>query len=244
MRLGRGASFVIATLMAVRVSAAEDPLDLRLTEPLAQVEIAAGSTVSIAWEAAKLPPEVEEWEAFLSIDAGRSYPIRLTPHLDASIHRFAWSVPNLPGAKVTILLRFGDERHERRFVFPARARISGVASPLAFLFRPPLIEAPGRGEAAEVEGEGVIAWVEGTRDGSSLCEFLAADALHFNRHGFQVPPQDECAATLGGPCGRQNSIGHPDSFCHAGLGRSDQAQVFNSADSVADILLTSRRRNI
>jgi hypothetical protein len=38
-----------------------------------------------------------EWEAFLSLDGGRTYPVRITPHLDLSIRRrFHFQVPAFP----------------------------------------------------------------------------------------------------------------------------------------------------
>jgi hypothetical protein len=244
MRLAWVPWLMIAFAAAPIASAADGPFDVRLIEPFEHTQVAAGSTVSMAWDAANVPASVEEWEAFLSIDAGRTYPLRLTPHLDASIHRFHWKVPNLPGVEVSILLRFGNEHEERRFLFPARMRITGVAPSLAFLFRARAIEAAGRGEAAEVDGEGVIGWVEGARDGSSLREVVASDALHFDGRVLDVSPQDESVATLGSPVGREDPLGHLTFVRQVVLERRHHSNVVCSGESAANILLISRRRNI
>src|SRR5579872_1425653 len=141
------------------VHAAEQRFDVRLIEPASRVDLLAGSTVPISWEATNAPAEVEEWEAFLSIDGGRTYPMRITPHLDASIHRFTWTVPSLPGAEVSILLRFGNEREESEFSFPERATIRGTATAGADV---------SAGHALDDHGLMLVSWVDGARDGSGL----------------------------------------------------------------------------
>src|SRR5215471_18068604 len=80
---------------AATAGAAQEKLAVRLLAPAAHAEVDPGSTVLLAWESAGTPADVEEWEAFLSVDGGRTYPIRITPHLDASIHAFPWNVPLL-----------------------------------------------------------------------------------------------------------------------------------------------------
>src|SRR5260370_42441378 len=104
MRRTRIISFLLAIASATGASAAEGAFDVHLVERVAHVDVVAGSTVSIAWESANRPADVEEWEAFLSINGGRTYPIRLTPHLGITIQRFNWTVPSLPGAELSLLL--------------------------------------------------------------------------------------------------------------------------------------------
>lgn len=147
------------TIAFATVASAAQRFDVRLTEPASRADLLAGSTLPIAWEATSAPAEVEEWEAFLSIDGGRTYPMRITPHLDASIHRFSWTVPSLPGAEVSILLRFGNEREESEFSFPERATIRGTATVGA--------EVSAR-QALDDHGLMLVAWVEGARDGSGV----------------------------------------------------------------------------
>src|SRR5215211_1242009 len=84
----------------------------RLVSPAAGDELAAGSIATIEWEGLALPEHVEEWEAFLSLDGGRTWPVRVTPHLENGLQRFSFRVPAFPSSDARLLLRFGDEREE------------------------------------------------------------------------------------------------------------------------------------
>lgn len=65
-----------------------------------------------------MPAGAEEWEAFLSVDGGAHYAVRITPHLDASIRSYTFRVPNVSTHDARILLRTGDEVHERIVMVP------------------------------------------------------------------------------------------------------------------------------
>src|SRR4051812_18833485 len=63
-------------------------LPVGLVSPSTTAPLAAGSTVELAWNVAPpaaVPAWVDEWEAFLSLDGGRTFPFRLTPHLDLDV---------------------------------------------------------------------------------------------------------------------------------------------------------------
>jgi hypothetical protein len=189
-------SFLLAIASATGVSAADGAFDVHLTEPREHVDLIAGSTVSIAWEARNQPGDVEEWEAFLSINGGRTYPIRLTPHLDVTIRRFTWTVPTLPGTEASLLLRFGDEHHERRFAFPARMRIKG-AIPLD-LFR---YEASGAAvhlssREEDDHGERLAEWMEGSRDGSHLQRTFACEPSLVGDYQLAAPWDQDCPSAV------------------------------------------------
>ncbi|MEZ5313855.1 MAG: hypothetical protein R2862_09510 [Thermoanaerobaculia bacterium] len=62
-------------------------------------------------------------EAFLSLDGGRSWPVRLTPHLGIDRRRIRVRVPDLPTEEARLLFRIGDEREERAALLPERFRI-------------------------------------------------------------------------------------------------------------------------
>ena len=142
---------------------------VRLVSPLAGATLTAGSSLVVDWEPgsslANLP-WAEEWELFLSLDGGRSYLSRLTPHLDLAVRRVTVRVPELPSGDVRLLVRVGDERHEREQVLPGRYRIaaSAVAGPT---WRRRLAD---RGEPARPGAAGVVVWVEGNRDGTGWAE--------------------------------------------------------------------------
>jgi hypothetical protein len=140
----------------------------RLVAPEAGAELRAGTLAVVAWE--DPPPKAEEWEAFLSLDGGRTYPLRITPHLDLGIRRFAFAVPPFPTREARVLLRFGDERREVGFETPHRFAIA-----LSETYWPPGLDiALSPGERPRPRDSGVVVWVEGARDGSGLRQRAAA----------------------------------------------------------------------
>jgi hypothetical protein len=141
----------------------------RLVSPAAGDELLAGSAVTIAWEELALPEHTVEWEAFLSLDDGRTWPLRVTPHLDISIRRFTFRVPDLPTREARILLRFGDERREVGMEAPQRFAIA----PAAFPTPRTRVRVLSRGERARDGDEGVVVWVRGSRSGGDLREVVA-----------------------------------------------------------------------
>ena len=143
----------------------------RLVSPAAGDELVAGSFATIEWEGLALPEGTVEWEAFLSLDGGRTWPLRVTPHLDISIRRFTLRVPDLPTREARILLRFGDERREVGMEAPQRFSIAPAAFPLPHN----RVRVLSRGERARDGDEGVVVWVQGSRSGGGLREVVAWD---------------------------------------------------------------------
>ncbi|HET9765430.1 MAG TPA: hypothetical protein VFS60_01210 [Thermoanaerobaculia bacterium] len=172
----------LAVLGALPAAALEEvsgtPPAIRLLAPDAGTALVAGGTAELAWE--PLPSfaaldEVEEWEAFLSLDGGRTYPFRLTPHLDQDVRRFRWRVPPVPTEDARLLFRFGDERRETAVAMAQRFVIAApdVPAPLgdegvAFRRVSPRLA----GEPALPGQRGVVAWVEGSRRGTALREVV------------------------------------------------------------------------
>jgi hypothetical protein len=141
---------------------------VRLLAPAREEALVGGTQATLAWE--PLAPldhlgPVEEWEAFLSLDGGRHYTLRITPHLGRALHRVLWTVPDAPSADVRILLRFGDERRERTWTMIQRFRI--VAAPAGSGESLPEAHALEPGEAPLPGEPGVVSWVEGTRQGAA-----------------------------------------------------------------------------
>lgn len=145
----------------------------RLVSPADGAELLAGSEVTIEWEGVDLPAGAVEWEAFLSVDGGRTWPLRVTPHLDLSIRRFAFRVPGFPTRDARLLLRFGDERTEVGWELPQRLAISGNLFRESWPVSSSLISLRGRGERAHPEDPGTVVWIEGSRDGGGLREVVA-----------------------------------------------------------------------
>ena len=60
---------------------------LRVVAPANGATLRGGSFAELRWTAAQLPPSAEEWEAFLSVDGGKYYAFRVTPHLDIELRQ-------------------------------------------------------------------------------------------------------------------------------------------------------------
>lgn len=250
------ALFVVALGLAPATAAHGERLELEelarapveLTAPLAGTALVGGATAEIAWRPAAgfdALAGATEWEAFLSVDGGRSYPVRLTPHLDLERRRFAVRVPDLPSDDVRLLLRIGDERAERAVRFATRLRIVRPASPAAVgveeAFSTALSSAPG--EPALPGGAGVLFWVEGGRDGSNLRQ---RRALPPGTHSAAVP-----ILLAGGPLalGSDDSDGlpfgeRPARATHpAAEGAPRVVVAAAEPPTVSDILLLIQRQN-
>ena len=139
---------------------------LSLLAPADGATLRGGSPAELRWSAAELPAFVEEWEAFLSIDGGRYYGFRVTPHLDIDRQHFTFTVPNVDTRDARLLIRIGDEEHETGFELPGSFSIvrdpnaEPVAAPEPLEFE--------RGEAAREGDPAVLSWTDGARDGSGI----------------------------------------------------------------------------
>ena len=159
--LMRGVLLVL--LLAAPLAANAEVLSIRLEQPAQGATLTGGSTATIAWSATSLDSEVEEWEAFLSVDGGRYYGARITPHLDASIREFRWTVPNVSSRDARILLRFGNEKNERVVELPVSLRIEATAPQ-----RVGTAAVTTEGEPARPGDPGVAVWAESDRRGAHL----------------------------------------------------------------------------
>lgn len=193
MRRSFCGAFLLASLALAcpATAGAETPAapPVRLTVPLQETTLQAGSLAVLAWE--PLGPAdrfagVQEWEAFLSLDGGAHYPIRITPHLDRDLRRVVWQVPHIPTRDARLLFRYGDERQETAFELPERFEISGTAS-LFEALTASLATAPG--EPARPGDAGVVAWVEGSRRGGALRQVVNLDATGLAA-GQSIAPEE------------------------------------------------------
>ncbi len=175
---------------------------IALEAPRAGVTLRAGDTAELAWQPEEpfAPGQAEEWEAFLSVDGGATYPVRITPHLDLRLRRVRWQVPAIPTDDARLLLRFGDERRETTVELPQRFAIA--ESPwTAPLFGVAARSAALPGEPALPGKPGVVAWVEGSRQGGDLRAVVAAPPLQLE-DAFRTPAagrQTAVLATEGAP---------------------------------------------
>ncbi|HSP33852.1 MAG TPA: hypothetical protein VLU46_06000 [Thermoanaerobaculia bacterium] len=153
---------LLLLLLAAPV-AAREPISIRVLEPAAGTILTGGSTAVIQWSGTIDRQEIEEWEAFLSVDGGRYYSVRVTPHLDVSVREFRWTVPNVASRNVRILLRFGNEKDE----FATELPLALTIEPASVRYRPTQV-VPTAGEAARPGDAGVAQWAEGDRSGAHV----------------------------------------------------------------------------
>lgn len=171
------AALRVATIAPVAPEAPE-AAPIRLVEPVDGAVWTAGESATLAWAPGPgfaRAGDLEEWEVFLSVDGGVTFPVRLTPHLDLSRRTVEVRVPDLPTPSGRLLLRVGDERDERSIEVPITLRIvAGGRRPTAA----PGSVRPGRslvpGEAARADGRPTLFWSEGGRDGDGWREREAA----------------------------------------------------------------------
>jgi hypothetical protein len=199
-----------------------------------------GGQATVSWSAPQLPAFVEEWEAFLSVDGGKYYAYRITPHLDANRRQFTFEVPNVESEDARILIRAGDERGEielrtpQTFVIRQDQARALAAAPVE------LIEAR-RGEPARPGDRGVIGWIDGNRDGSHL---VSRSALAHESELARAP-----AVEVTSLCGEEESdssiAAPPRAYSRLTLTAPRPLPRFPPRHRTGrDVLLTYRRLNI
>jgi hypothetical protein len=170
---------------------------VELVSPQPRAVLAAGSTALLEWApqgGLKQLAWADEWEAFLSLDGGRSYPVRITPHLDLDLHQASWAVPAAPSSDVRLLLRFGNERREVEIELPQRFSIA--ASPWLPAPDEPALWVARRGEAARPGEAGTVLWAEGSRRGTGR-RLVAAASYTWRRPHRRRRPVLSPEATAG-----------------------------------------------
>jgi hypothetical protein len=182
---------------------------LRVVAPANGATLRGGSFAELRWTSAQLPDGAEEWEAFLSVDGGKYYAFRVTPHLDIQLRSFRFVVPNVDTRNARILIRTGDEVHELHFESRdsfAIVRDANAEQPL------PRVLKSGRGEAARDGDPAVLAWADGTRNGSGVTQQssmpVSSAALASSASGasHDVPLLAAAANVLAAPVSNATSL--------------------------------------
>lgn len=182
---------------------------LRVVAPANGATLRGGSFAELRWTSAKVPEAAEEWEAFLSVDGGKYYAFRVTPHLDIQLRSFTFVVPNVDTRNARILIRTGDEVHELHFESRdsfAIVRDAKAEQPL------PRVLKSGRGEAARDGDPAVLAWADGARNGSGVTQHSSAPvssaALASSASGaaHDVPLLASAANVLAAPVSNATSL--------------------------------------
>lgn len=100
-------------------------------------QVTPGQVLDLAWSAAD---SVRELEILLSVDGGRQYATAISPQLDPRTRRFRWRVPNLPGTRLRLRIRYnrGGREIEGPPTPMLRADAGGAGEPLGL---PPFSDA-------------------------------------------------------------------------------------------------------
>jgi hypothetical protein len=162
-QMSKGWPLLLVAALLIPALAHTVSAEVRVVAPADGGVLRGGETARLEWEAESLPAGSEEWEAFLSVDGGRYYAVRITPHLDVQIRRATWTVPNISARDVRLLLRFGNEKNERLVQVRSSVSIEARSSTTAIV--PVALTAGLPGEPARPGDRGVASWVDGDREG-------------------------------------------------------------------------------
>jgi hypothetical protein len=229
--------------------ARETSAPVHLVAPWAGATLAAGSTAELEWTPGERFAElqkVQEWEAFLSLDGGATYPVRITPHLDQDLRRIRFQVPPLPARDARILLRFGDEARETAVELPERFAIAASPGLLPALGKtlPLARSAFAPGEPALPGHAGVVAWVEGSRRGGGLRQVVAAEAPGLRSRFAPPETHGEAAVLASEPTPPESPGSVPETAAAPPAGRGAALSRAGTGPPLFhDILLLIQRRN-
>lgn len=101
--------------------------------------VESGSTVGVSWNLDGEAGGFDEMELLLSLDGGRSFPLRVTRRIDPRVRGILWTVPSLPTANARLALRAGEDGppEEERVVSVSAdfSIVSPPGTPLEGIFR-------------------------------------------------------------------------------------------------------------
>ncbi|HJW93369.1 MAG TPA: hypothetical protein VJ901_07105 [Thermoanaerobaculia bacterium] len=138
---------LLPLLLFAAIAAHGDPLP---------ADLRGGHFATFTLDAKYVDARAEEWEAFLSVDGGQFYSVRLTPHLDITLRSYDVLLPNVESADARILIRTGNERVERLQEIPQHFRIHADPDAVAPLAR----SANHAPEAARPGEANVVVWAD------------------------------------------------------------------------------------
>lgn len=109
-----------------------------LSAPAAGARLEPGSVQAITWSLEADKRGFGEMELVLSLDGGRTFPVRVTRRIDPAETVWLWGVPALPTEHARLGLRVGDDdppSRERLALVSAEFTIASPSpSPLAEMF--------------------------------------------------------------------------------------------------------------
>lgn len=107
--------------------------------PAAGARVESGQTVAVEWNLFSPSPfGFEESELLLSLDGGRTFPLRVTREIAPGARQLFWRVPALPTTRARLALRTGSgdpDSETIRLVGQEFSIVAGPRLPLEGLFR-------------------------------------------------------------------------------------------------------------
>ena len=228
----RRALLIAVAICATSAHAAER---LSVISPAGGTILRGGHFYTLAWTAGSLPARAEEWEAFASVDGGRYYCARLTPHLDINVRRFDVLIPNIDSDDFRLLIRTGDERQETIIELPQRFRIRADATADLASALTPAAVAP---ESARPGERPVVLWSSGDRSGACVRNEVAAKPQQIDARATERP-DDETTASFSQVPATLALL--EDS---AAVPTREVAAAQHSTAAAPDVLLLSTRMNV
>jgi len=166
-----------------------------LLEPVRGARLQPGAIVRVSWTpGSSARRDFDEMELVLSLDGGRSFPLRVTRVVSPAEDSVLWRVPRLPSEHARIALRAGrDEKRESETIRTVSAEFTILAEgddPLEQLCR--------------VRGE----WR--TREAAGSAKDLPDGSLAASPDEMRAAPPSDRAAETPGPAASEPTRGRCD----------------------------------
>jgi hypothetical protein len=118
-----------SALFGCAVAALAQARPAELLEPVRGARLQPGAIVRVSWtRGVSGEREFDEMELVLSLDGGRSFPLRVTREVSPAEDSVVWRVPRLPSAHARIALRAGrSEKPESETIRTVSAEFTILA---------------------------------------------------------------------------------------------------------------------
>lgn len=104
------AKIALLSLLLAWAGASLAAVPSRFLRPAAGERLEPGASIEVSWELGTgRSGAFDEMELVLSLDGGRTFPLRLTRDLSPESDRLTWRVPALPAGRARLALRGGSD---------------------------------------------------------------------------------------------------------------------------------------
>jgi len=140
MRVLEGTAIFVSAFVGCAAAALAEARPARVFEPVGGARLQAGEIARVSWTSV-VPAgrEFDETELVLSLDGGRSFPLRVTAEVSPAADSVRWRVPKLPSEHAVLALRAGSgERCETESIRAESSEftiLAGAGDPLEQLSR-------------------------------------------------------------------------------------------------------------